>query len=129
MKKAQSKKSPLTFFLQNDLQWNVVQVAIDHMIEHLSEVAGDQKGTEKKATMLKLKEAFNVKRIFGNNPAPAQKMSYGDLLDIMSGLKAKAKGFKDVQMFDESAEIMDLHSRMKELGKYSLTLYVVPASR
>lgn len=129
MKKEKSKNNPLGFFLQNDLQWNVVQVAIDHMIEHLSDVASGQKGKEKKETMLKLKEAFNVKYILGKQPAPVQEISYGDLLDILGGLKGHAKSFKDAKMFDESKGILDLHSRVEKLKRHSLTLYIVPQAR
>jgi len=130
MKKAKSPIA-LTYVLKNELQVNVIQVALDHMIEHLSEVATEEKGSEKKACQQRLKEAKKLKDIFGypleyKLREKSLTLSYGDFLDIVQSLRANAKIYRQVDMKKEANGFMKLHDKLKTSRKTggSLTLFI-----
>lgn len=115
MKKSKSKKRQMAFLLKNNLQWNIVQVAIDHMIEHLSEVLSEVKGSEKKNIKERLNEAYVLKETFAEKGKNVFQLKYRELLHICDGLKKKSTALKEIDMDIVAGEYQDLNRRLKQI--------------
>jgi hypothetical protein len=113
MGKNKNKKPQMAFLLQNDLQLNVIQVAIDHMIEHLTEVVDEAKGEERNINKERLREAYGLKEIFESPERNVLPLEYANLLRISRCLKAEEKELKALSMKKEKRAFGKLREELK----------------